>query len=142
MCSNTFTCLTEISIVGHRFEGYHWFFSMLFVAFWLQISANFIWLKTSQLSREILRMAVGGGMRNDLIRWSNFWTGMSTLVWILRIVLVIGNNVWIFIVILLGNITGNHWALSVQAADQAVVSQPLAAAGRVKKLEKNKKLVL
>jgi len=56
--------------------GYHWFFSLLFLSFWLQICAIFIWLKTSQLSREILRVKVGGGMRNDLIRWSNFLTGV------------------------------------------------------------------
>ena len=90
---------------------------MIVVAFWLQIISNFIWLKNSQLSREILRDPPGSVTRQKLVRWSSFWVGISTMVWILRIVLVIGNNIWIFIVILLGNVTGNHWALTVQEAD-------------------------
>jgi hypothetical protein len=107
----------QISIAGYDLEGYQWFFSMIVVAFWLQIISNFIWLKNSQLSREILRGPPGSDTRQKLVRWSSFWVGISTIVWILRIVLVIGNNIWIFIVILLGNVTGNHWALTVQEAD-------------------------
>lgn len=117
MCSNSFTCLTEIHIVGTQFVGYQWFFIMIFVAFWLQIAANFVWLKTSQLSREILKAGPKSKWRMSLIYWSDFWTGISTLIWILRVVLVIGNNLWIFIVILLGNITGKHWALTIQEKD-------------------------
>lgn len=117
MCENSFTCMHQISIAGYDLEGYQWFFSMIVVAFWLQIISNFIWLKNSQLSREILRDPPGSDTRQKLVRWSSFWVGISTMVWILRIVLVIGNNIWIFIVILLGNVTGNHWALTVQEAD-------------------------
>ena len=109
--------MRQISIAGYDLEGYQWFLSMLVIAFWLQIISNFIWLKNSQLSREILRDPPGSETRNNLVCWSSFWVGISTMVWILRIVLVIGNNVWIFLVILLGNVTGNHWALTIQEAD-------------------------
>ena len=117
MCENSFTCMRQINIAGYDLEGYQWFFIMIVIAFWLQIISNFIWLKNSQLSREILRDPPGSKTRNNLVRWSSVWVGISTMVWILRIVLVIGNNIWIFIVILLGNVTGNHWALTVQEAD-------------------------
>jgi hypothetical protein len=35
----------------------------------------------------------------------------------LRIALIVGSNLWIFIVILLGNITGTAWALADQDQD-------------------------
>jgi len=50
---------------------------------------------------------------------------------------VIGNNIWIFIVILLGNVTGNHWALTVQEAD---LSRELS--DQQKNQQKKKGLVL
>ena len=139
MCENSFTCMHQISIAGHHLEGYQWFFSMIVVAFLLQIISNFIWLKNSQLSREILRDPPGSDTRQKLVRWSSFWVGISTMVWILRIVLVIGNNIWIFIVILLGNVTGNHWALTVQEAD---LSRELSFQQKTKNQPKKKGLVL
>lgn len=139
MCENSFTCMHQISIAGYDLEGYQWFFSMIVVAFWLQIISNFIWLKNSQLSREILRDPPGSDTRQKLVRWSSFWVGISTMVWILRIVLVIGNNIWIFIVILLGNVTGNHWALTVQEAD---LSRELSFQQKTKDQQKKKGLVL
>jgi len=139
MCENSFTCMHQISIAGYDLEGYQWFFSMIVVAFWLQIISNFIWLKNSQLSREILRDPPGSDTRQKLVRWSSFWVGISTMVWILRIVLVIGNNIWIFIVILLGNVTGNHWALTVQEAD---LSREWSFQQKTKKQQKKKGLVL
>ena len=139
MCENSFTCMHQISIAGYDLEGYQWFFSMIVVAFWLQIISNFIWLKNSQLSREILRDPPGSDTRQKLVRWSSFWVGISTMVWILRIVLVIGNNIWIFIVILLGNVTGNHWALTVQEAD---LSREWSDQQKTKDQQKKKGLVL
>ena len=139
MCENSFTCMRQISIAGYDLEGYQWFFSMVVVAFLLQIISNFIWLKNSQLSREILRDPPGSETRKKLVRWSSFWVGISTMVWILRIVLVIGNNIWIFIVILLGNVTGNHWALTVQDAD---LSREWSFQQKKKKQQKKKGLVL
>ena len=117
MCENSFTCYSEVYFAGVFYEGIGWFFSMLVAAFWLQILANFLWLKNTQLSREILQAPLNSSKRKALIGWSVFWTGISTLVWILRIVLIIGNNVWIFITILLGNVTGTFWASSVQVKD-------------------------
>jgi len=119
MCDNSFTCYSEVYFAGVLFEGLGWFFSTLVVTFWLQIVANFLWLKNTQLSREILQAPLGSQERSALITLSVFWTGVSTLVWILRIVLVIGNNVWIFITILLGNVTGTFWASSVQGKDSS-----------------------
>jgi len=117
MCENSFLCYTQVYFGGVLFEGIHWFFAMLVFAFFLQIIANFLWLKNSQISREILQLPTQSTRRSNLINWSAFWTAMSTLVWILRIVLVIGNNIWIFITILLGNITGTFWASSIQKQD-------------------------
>lgn len=133
-CTETpFVCISRIEIVGSTFEGLGWFFGMLLVAFGLQVAANFIWLKNSQYSREILQLKPGDSkrcidiilckidtdsQRTKLIRLSVLWTAISTIVWIIRVIFVMGNNLWMFISILLGNITGTYWSSIQQAADE------------------------
>lgn len=48
---------------------------------------------------------------------SMLWTIISTLVWIARIVLVMGSNVYIFIVVLLGNLIGVYFTQKNQKPD-------------------------
>tara|TARA_B110000879_G_C11160856_1_gene509018 strand:+ start:1527 stop:2024 length:498 start_codon:yes stop_codon:yes gene_type:complete len=115
---NSFTCASRINIIGIDFVGTGWFLTMLVIAFGLQISANFIWLKNSQLSREILQLNSNDTKRTPLICANVAWTALSTLVWIARIVFVIGNNIWMFIVILLGNVIGTYYASQSQSADE------------------------
>ena len=55
---------------------------------------------------------------------SVLWSFISTLLWILRVVLIIGNNVWIFVAILIGNVIGHYWALTVQQGDAPVINAP------------------
>ena len=66
-CSNTFTCTNSINIVGVNLHGVGWFLGMCFVSFWLQIAANFLWLKNSQISREILQLDSKSQKRPTLI---------------------------------------------------------------------------
>ena len=118
-CTETpFVCISHIEIVGSTFEGLGWFFVMLLVAFGLQVAANFIWLKNSQYSREILQLKPGDSKRTKLIGLSVLWTAVSTIVWIIRVIFVMGNNLWMFISILLGNIAGTYWSSIQQAADE------------------------
>ena len=113
-----FTCASEFEIVGVEFHGHAWFFTMMAVAFLLQIAANFISLKNSQLAREILQIDVGSQQRKKLVVLSLLWTGLSTLVWIARIMLIIGNNLWIYLTVLVGNVVGTYWASTVQKPDK------------------------
>ena len=118
-CTETpFLCISYIEIVGSTFEGSGWFFVMLLVAFGLQVAANFIWLKNSQYSREILQLKQDDPRRTKLIGFSVLWTAVSTIVWIIRVIFVMGNNLWMFISILLGNIIGTYFASTKQAADE------------------------
>ena len=117
-CTETpFVCISRIEIVGSTFEGSGRFFVMLLVAFGLQVVANFIWLKNSQYSREILQLKPGDSKRTKLIWLSVLWTAVSTVVWIIRVIFVMGNNIWMFISILLGNVVGTYFASVKQAAD-------------------------
>jgi hypothetical protein len=118
-CTETpFVCISRIEIVGSTFEGLGWFFVMLLVAFGLQVADNFLWLKNSQYSREILQLKPGDSKRTKLIGLSVLWTAVSTIVWIIRVIFVMGNNLWMFISILLGNIAGTYFASIQQAADE------------------------
>jgi len=114
----TFICASEFEIVGIQFHGHAWFFTMMAVAFLLQIAANFISLKNSQLAREILQMDIGSQPRKKLVALSLWWTGLSTLVWIARIMLIIGNNLWIYLTVLVGNVVGTYWASTIQKPDK------------------------
>lgn len=153
MCESQFTCASQVSFAGYDLIGVHWFMLMVVLAFTLQISATFIWLKSSQLTREILQRKPHTKDRNNRVQWRIFWETMGTLNWILRITLVIGSNFYIFIVILIGNITGTAWALGQQKEDNTGREDPaewndqmvLNMYTRLEELQskkKNKKLVL
>ena len=117
MCDHQFTCASQVSFAGYDLIGAHWFMFMVVLAITLQILANFIWLRSSQLTREILQRKPHTKDRNARLRIRLYWETLSTLNWILRITLVIGSNIYIFIVILIGNITGTAWALEQQKED-------------------------
>ena len=55
MCDDTFTCATEVHILNYRIEGAGYFVLMLIIALLLQIAANFIWIQSSQSTRELLQ---------------------------------------------------------------------------------------
>ena len=116
-CKNTFLCTSSVNIVGFDFEGVQWFMSLLILAFTLQILSNVAWLRISQSYREILREKKHSKRRDKLIPYNLLWTGIWTTIFLLRIALIVGSNLWIFIVILLGNITGTAWALADQDQD-------------------------
>jgi hypothetical protein len=118
-CTETpFICVSKIQIIGIDIEDEGWFLGMLILAFALQISANFIWLRNSQISREILQYKSGDPGRGPLICKSVGWTALSTVVWIFRVMFIIGNNLWLYLVILLGNVIGTCAASYVQSEDE------------------------
>ena len=124
MCENSFLCYESFSILGQEIKGAGWFFAMIFLGFCLQIGSNFVNLWRSQLTRETLQEKIGTKYRHIYILKSVFWTFISTVLWIMRVVLIIGNNIWIYGAILLGNVIGHYWALTVQHADSKVFNPP------------------
>ena len=126
-CTNLFTCAEYINIVGYELKGIGWFLITCAISFWLQIAANFLWLKNSQISREIMQLDSNSCKRPGLVGWSVLWTAVSTLVWVTRIILVIGNNVYIFITILLGNVTGTYWASTIAKKDRHTLLSDMEA---------------
>jgi hypothetical protein len=104
-----FMCLSRIEIVGSLFDGSGWFFVMLLVAFGLQ---------NSQYSREILQLKIEDPKRKKLIGFSVLWTAIETVVWIISVIFLMGNNLWMFISILLGNVAGTYWSSIQQPADE------------------------
>ena len=119
MCEDSFTCSTQIRILSYTVDGTGWFIVMLLIAFGLQWAANYIWVQNSQVTRELLQNPRNhrGGMFSGLMGWSMFWTLISTLIWIARIVLVMGSNVYIFAVVLLGNLLGVYFTQINQKPD-------------------------
>lgn len=122
-CGEPFTCAEQIDILGWTLDGVGWFLLMLTIAFILQIAANFVWLKNSQVSRELMKLKIEE--RGDYYVESLIWTGISTIISITRIVLIGGNNLYVFITILIGNLVGTYWAQSRQHADKYCISKDI-----------------
>lgn len=140
MCDNSFLCYTEFHVLGEKITGGGWFFLMIFGAFWLQIAANFVGLWRSQLTRETLKVGKESAGRHTFILKSVFWTFISTVLWILRVVLIIGNNAWVYGTILIGNVAGHLWALTATDAD--VTPKEASAVASVITDAKKVKLIL
>ncbi len=122
-CENPFLCGEYIDFLGYRLEGTGWFLLMLVVAFALQVAANFVWVRSSQVTRELMRLKKEN--RKNLIFPSLLWTGISTFIYICRVVLIGGNNLYIYLIILVGNVSGTYWAQRQQEADKNNISSEL-----------------
>ena len=121
MCDDTFTCATEVHILNYHIEGVGYFLFMLLIALILQIAANFIWIQSSQATRELLQKPIserGNAFDFSTLMGKNvMWTIISTIVWIARIILVMGSNIYIFVIVLVGNVIGIIWTSSRQKRD-------------------------
>ena len=125
-------CTTTFKILDIRLENQPgWFWFSVFLAFILQFIANILWLKNTQLARELLhtrqkkrfnRCCFNFKYRDLLsthMKESWLFNGLSSLVFITRIVLLVGNNLYIFLGITLGNIAGVWYTQAVEAKDDS-----------------------
>jgi len=98
------------------------FVFVVIMAFLLQWLANYLWSRNSQVTRELLQTAPenrGSPLNiHSLMGESMMWTLFSTIVWICRITLVFGNNLGIFIAVLIGNLWGVYFTQKSQDADR------------------------
>lgn len=117
MSCTPFVCVSRVEILGMEIEGEGWFVMILVLAFTLQVVSNFIRLKNTQYSREILQLTVKDNKRTPLVHYFVGWTALSTIVWIIRVIFIMGNNLWIYLVILFGNVVGVYLASTCQSAD-------------------------
>lgn len=124
MCEDKFTCASEIHILNYEIDGVFPFVVMLFIALGLQLAANYVWIQNSQNSRELLQLPIEkrGSFFGGKLRWSMIWTAVSTLIWIARITLVMGSNLYIFICVLIGNLIGVYYTQSTQPQDHRIRS--------------------
>lgn len=118
-----FTCAESIEILGLHLDGGGWFFAMLIFALALQIGANFVWLQNSQITRELMQQPKN--KREKLIGPSILWTALSTIIYIARVVLIGGNNLWIYLVVLIGNVLGTYWSQQEQKADHHLLADDI-----------------
>ena len=131
-------CTTTFKILDIRLENQPgWFWFSVFLAFILQFIANILWLKNTQLARELLHTdqkkeckcrCFKFKYRNLLsahMKESWLFNGLSSLVFITRILLLVGNNLYIFLGITLGNIAGVWYTQAVEAKDDSHMADDL-----------------
>jgi hypothetical protein len=125
-------CTTTFKILDIRLENQAgWFWFSVFLAFILQFVANMLWLKNTQLARELLheeqKKECKGrcfnfkyrDLRSTKMKESWLFNGLSSFVFILRILLLVGNNIFIFIGIMLGNIMGVWYTQATEGQDES-----------------------
>ena len=122
-CDHPFLCASEVNILGWHLQGEGWFVGLLVLAVILQIAANFVWVINGQVSRHILKLSKD--KRGDYYLQSLIWTAVSTIISIVRVVLIGGNNLYIYLTILLGNLIGQYWAESGVKEDNYCISNDL-----------------
>lgn len=124
MCEDKFTCASEIHILNYEIDGVLPFVIMLVIAVGLQWAANYVWIQSSQNSRELLQLPIEerGYFFEGKLWTSMKWTAVSTLIWIARITLVMGSNLYIFICVLIGNLIGVYYTQSTQPQDHRIRS--------------------
>ena len=122
-CEHSFICGNEISILGITLQGVGWYILMLSIALALQIAANFVWVQNAQTTRELMKYEPD--KRGSYYVKSLIWTGISTVISITRIVLIGGNNLGVYLTILVGNLIGTYWAQSWQHKDKYCLSNDL-----------------
>ena len=54
------------------------------------------------------------------------WTAISTTIYIARVVLIGGNNLWIYLVVLAGNVIGVFWSQQEQEADHHLLADDIS----------------
>ena len=126
-CEDTFTCASEIHILSYEIEGEGWFVFMLTIALLLQVAANYVWIQNSQITRELLQMDINkrGTWYSGKLGHSMWWTLISTLIWIARIILVMGSNLYIFIIVLIGNLVGVYSTQMNQKPDHQYLADDI-----------------
>ncbi len=126
-CEDTFTCASEIHILSYEIEGEGWFVVMLVIALLLQVAANYVWIQNSQITRELLQMDIDkrGTWYSGKLGGSMWWTLISTLIWIARIILVMGSNLYIFIIVLVGNLVGVYSTQMNQKPDHQYLADDI-----------------
>ena len=94
------------------------FFLMLLVAFTLRWWRSLLGWEARQEARVILKRSVGD--RPWSMRWSYHWLSIqSTITYLIEVVLIIGQNVFVFFALLLGDQIASYRYMLRSPADEA-----------------------
>jgi len=130
LCEESYTCVKYIFVLSNKIDvEIYQFGLMLLGTIVLQWFSNYVWTQESQTSRELLQkpLTERGGCCGGLLRKAMLWTLVSTLIWIAKIVLIMGNNVWVYGAILVGNLFGTWVTQSNQVPDHHYLADDIVA---------------
>ena len=106
---------TDVHILGYDCTDAWVFPAILVATFCLKLYQNYIWGKMGQAQRLALQF-------NKRKRGPYVWSlvvleAISTTLGIISIVLILGTNMWVLLVILVGNLAGVHRTYSTMTKD-------------------------
>ena len=122
-CEHHFVCGEKVSVLGFHLDGVGWFLLMILIAFLLQVGTNFLWTIEGQTVRDVMRRPID--KRGNLLLYLLLWTGISTTFSIVRIVLIQGNNLFVYLTILVGNLVGTYYSKVYQKRDETCIASDL-----------------
>lgn len=129
MC-DPFVCFERVRFFSWELPpDFGYIFILLVVTFGLQWLANIVWTANAQNTRNLFQEPIDkrGTIFTGLLGRSMAYTFLATLLWILRITLILESNLWIYIMVLLGNMVGVYWTESRTKADHQNTADSLTA---------------
>jgi len=129
MC-NQFICFERVRVFTWDLPpNFLYIFILLVVTFGLQWLANIVWTENAQVTRNLFQepKEKRGTWRSGLLGQSLLYTLLSTLLWIVRITLILESNLWIYLMVLLGNVVGVYWTQSRNKADHQNLADDISA---------------
>jgi len=129
MC-DPFVCFERVRFFTWNLPpDFGYIFILLLVTFSLQWVANIVWTENAQVTRNLFQEAKEkrGTWRSGLLGQSLLYTLLSTLLWIVRITLILESNLWIYLMVLFGNVVGVYWTQSRNKADHQNLANDISS---------------
>jgi len=125
VCSSSdsnFLNFDTTNIAGYVCVSTPLYWSMWVVAVLIQIARNFVWTKTSQVSRLALRYPKDSYERSKYVNQLLIHTVIAFLLYVFSFLLILGANMGILFAVLLGNVAGVYISMNRQEKDGNPIS--------------------
>lgn len=116
-----FTCTDSVELFGEMYDGAGAYWSILFLVTVLQFFENYRRVRRNQTVRELSRLQRGSAMRTPKILLATALESIGMIMWVISVLIMVGNNLWMFVGMVLGNTFGMFFATLTMPRDDTRV---------------------
>jgi hypothetical protein len=111
---------TSTHLLGNDCDSVWMFVVIMVLAVVIQIMRNIIWIKSSQATRQAMQEDKGHRQKITIV----MYTILSTMLYIISILVILGGNLWVMLAVLVGNV----WGVLISVGEQEADKERLATA--------------